>query len=209
SAELAGRLLSQPGEVQKPHLLLSPPGRPHPVPGLFFACATQASFRFLPMRVLAGDIGGTKTSVAIVEIGARGVALRRPERYPRGEFGSLEEILAEFLPDKRDRPPLAGFGIAGPVRGGQAQVTKLPWILREDRLRRKFGFSRVRLVNDFYAAALGLPYVARRRIATLWRGQGEPGGPQALLGAGTGLGQAGPPARAGGCEPIASRGGRA
>src|SRR5262249_9786535 len=161
------------------------------------------------MRVLAGDIGGTKTSVAIVEIGARSVAIRRHERYPSGEFGSLEEILAEFLPDKRDRPQLAGFGIARPVRGGAAQVTKRPWIAGEHRLRRKFGFSRVRLVNAFYAAAPGLPYVARRRIATLWRGQGEPGGPQALLGAGTGLGQAGLVARPGGYEPIPSEGGHA
>src|SRR2546430_11166076 len=85
------------------------------------------------MRVLAGDIGGTKTAMAIAEIGERHLSIRRFERYLSADFGSLEEILEDFLAGERRRPSLAGFGVAGPVRSGRAKVTKLPWIIEERR----------------------------------------------------------------------------
>jgi glucokinase len=161
------------------------------------------------MRVLAGDIGGTKTALAIVEVTKRGPAIRHFSRYPSGEFGSLEEILSRFLRGC-GRPPLAaGFGVAGPVRAGRARVTKLPWIIGERRLEAATGIPRVRLVNDFVAAALAIPHVRGRQIATLRAGQAEPGGPIGLIGAGTGLGQAALCRIGGRYEPVASEGGHA
>ena len=161
------------------------------------------------MKVLAGDIGGTKTSVAFVQVLGRRLKLGAHARYPSGEYASLEDILADFLAREGRPPAVAAFGIAGPVREGRAEVTKLPWIIEEKRLARRLGISRVRLVNDFVAAALGLTRVPSRSIATLSRGEPEPEGPIGLIGAGTGLGQAVLLWVGGRYEPFASEGGHA
>src|SRR5262245_29007365 len=143
------------------------------------------------MRVLAADVGGTKTAVAIIEVDARALSVVRSERYPSGEHGSLEEVLASFLASEKRPPRAAGIGVAGPVEDGRTRVTKLPWRIDERRLRRRFRPMSFRLVNDFVANALGLPYLAPRQIRTLAKGRPEKNGPLALIGAGTGLGQAG------------------
>jgi len=162
------------------------------------------------MRVLAGDIGGTKTSLGIVEIGARRLSLREHERYASRDHESLESVLSEFLRGGFGRISAAAFGVAGPVREGRAFVTKLPWKIQERRLERLLSLpGRVRLVNDFVAAALGLPYLTPRSLAVLSRGRPEPGGPIGLIGAGTGLGQAALLRVRDRYEPAASEGGHA
>ncbi len=161
------------------------------------------------MRVLAGDIGGTKTAMAIIEISGRRLKIRRSRRYPSGKFASLEEIVVAFLRGHGRPPRAAGFGVAGPVRAGRSRVTKLPWVVDERRLAAETGIARVRVVNDFVAAALGIPYLKPRQLATLRAGNPEPGGPIGLIGAGTGLGQAGLAAFAGLYQPLASEGGHA
>jgi glucokinase len=161
------------------------------------------------MRVLAGDIGGTKTALAIVEIVGPRASVRRMSRYPSRQYGSLEEILSLFLRGHGRPPAAAGLGVAGPVRAGKARVTKLPWLIDERRLGAATGIARVRLLNDFVAAALGIPYVGKRGLATLREGEAEPGAPIGLIGAGTGLGQAALSRVAGRYEPLASEGGHA
>jgi glucokinase len=143
------------------------------------------------VRVLAGDIGGTKTAIATIEIARGRCTILREERYPSAEYETLEEILRKFLSSERRRPAAAGFGVAGPVRDGQSRITNLPWRPAVKTLSRTLGIRRVALVNDFGANALGLRYLGPRQVATLWRGRPEKGGPVAILGAGTGLGQAG------------------
>jgi glucokinase len=142
------------------------------------------------VRVLAGDIGGTKTAIATVEVGSSKLRILRERRYPSAGYPGLEEIVEDFLKGGRRLPHAAAFGVAGPVRGGRAKVTKLPWVLDERRLARRLRIPRVRLLNDFAAAALGLPYLRPPQVAALAAGEEEPGGPIAILGAGTGLGQA-------------------
>ena len=159
------------------------------------------------MRVLAADVGGTKTAVAIVEIGDRTLSLIREQRYASAEHADLEEILADFLSRERRPPRLAGLGVAGPVQDGRARITKLPWSIDAKSLSRKFRPMSFGLVNDFVANALGLPYLKPRQLRTLARGRPEPGGPKALIGAGTGLGEAGLLAVAGRYEPVPSEGG--
>ena len=141
------------------------------------------------MRILAGDIGGTKTSLAFFEIGRHGRRLVRTERYPSGAHAGLEEIVEIFL--KGERPPAAaGFGVAGPVRDGAAKLTNLPSRLEQKALQRATGIRRVVLINDFVSNARGLPFLTGRQLATLGRGRSDPAGPIGILGAGTGLGQA-------------------
>jgi len=161
------------------------------------------------MRVLAGDIGGTKTAVAVVEIGGKRLSVGRHGRYPSGDYASLEEILEHFLLPERRRPSVAAFGVAGPVREGRAKVTKLPWTIDERKIAQLTGIGRVRILNDFVAAALGISYLSPRQVLTLAAGRAEPGGPIALIGAGTGLGQAALVSVAGQYEPLASEGGHA
>lgn len=161
------------------------------------------------MRVLAGDIGGTKTALAIVEITGRTLSIRRTRKYPSGRFSSLEEILEDFLGGENRLPRVAGFGVAGPVLRGRAKVTKLPWTIDERRLARATGIRRVRVLNDFVAAALGIPYLAPRQLLLLHAGVEERGGPIALIGAGTGLGQAAAVKLGNRYEPLASEGGHA
>jgi glucokinase len=143
------------------------------------------------VRVLAGDIGGTKTAIATIEVAAGRCRILREERYPSVEYGTLEAILAEFLSSEKNLPAAAGFGVAGPVRNGKSRITNLPWHIDAAKLSRRIGIRRLALVNDFGANARGLRYLGPRQVATLWRGRPEKGGPVAILGAGTGFGQAG------------------
>ncbi|HEX4439928.1 MAG TPA: glucokinase [Thermoanaerobaculia bacterium] len=159
------------------------------------------------MRVLAGDIGGTKTAIATVDIDRDDCRVRRLVRYPSADYPGLEEIVAEFLAGEKTRPRAAGFGVAGPVREGVAKVTKLPWRLDVRTLSRRARIPRVALVNDFQAAAAGIHYLRSRQLATLVPGRGERGATVAILGAGTGLGQAGIVRRGGRAVVVASEGG--
>jgi len=161
------------------------------------------------VRVLAGDIGGTKTAVAIADIGPRRLSLLRTRRYPSASYGSLEEILDDFLKDERRRPAAAGFGVAGPVRDGRSRVTKLPWEIDEKVLARRLRLRCVKVVNDFVAASLGISYLAPRHLAVLVPGLAEQSGPIGVIGAGTGLGQAALIRVAGRYETVASEGGHA
>ena len=158
------------------------------------------------MRILAADVGGTKTAVAILEIDETSLRPVRERRFESASHSGLESILAAFLEGDR-APRAAGIGVAGPVRGGNARVTKLSWTIETRRLERRFPGISFHLVNDFVANALGLPRLSRRGFRTLVPARGEPGGPIALLGAGTGLGEAGMLRVAGRYEPFPSEGG--
>jgi len=153
------------------------------------------------VRILAGDVGGTKTVLAIVQIAGRRCHVERFERYPSAEHAGLGEIVERFLDRERTRPAAAGFGVAGPVRAGRSKITNLPWKLDERRLARESRLRTVALVNDFAANAFGLRFLGPRQLATLVRGRSDPDGPVAILGAGTGLGEAGL-MRSGGVEAV-------
>jgi glucokinase len=142
------------------------------------------------VRVLAGDIGGTKTALAMVDIGPVSLSVERLETYASAVYGGLAEIVEDFLRAERSRPRTAGFGVAGPVREGSARITNLPWRIETRALARRTGVRRVALQNDFVSAAMGLRFLKSTQVATLARGRPERGAPVAILGAGTGLGQA-------------------
>jgi len=93
------------------------------------------------------------------------------------------------------------------VRHGRAKVTKLPWTLDERLLARRLHIGRVRLINDFVAAALGIPRLSPRKSARVVAGRAEPGEPIGVIGAGTGLGQAALVPSGGRWIAVASEGG--
>jgi glucokinase len=156
------------------------------------------------MTVLAGDIGGTNTRLAIYDAIAAGAANGdRPallplfERtYPSAAHASLDVIAEAFLLEATSqigagaKVSSACFGIAGPIENNMCRATNLPWIVDGRELSVRLGIERVTLVNDFYAAALGVTVVGPSDVVLLGGGPPAAQGPIAVLGAGTGLGQA-------------------
>lgn len=144
------------------------------------------------MRVLAGDIGGTKTLLAVLDRQPDGrFRVEYSERYESGRYPSLAPIVRHFLAGEADDGVTrAGFGVAGPVVDGRCRVTNLPWEIDSAALQAELGFSRVALVNDFAAVAHGLGALPPQALEVLQVGERDPEGPIALIGAGTGLGEA-------------------
>ena len=142
------------------------------------------------MRVLAGDIGGTHARLAVVEIDDRQVHLVREARYASGDYPSLAPIVRTFLDAGGDAPSRAAFGVAGPVAGGRVATPNLPWTLDERRLARDIAIPRTRLLNDLDAIARGTARLVASDFVTLQEGTADTDGIVALVGAGTGLGEA-------------------
>jgi glucokinase len=142
--------------------------------------------------LLVGDIGGTKTVLALFEDGEQGPRLVSEAIFPSAEHGSLEEILARFLEERSDaRIETACVGVAGPVIDGKVATTNLPWQLDEGELARAVGARRAKILNDLEAAAYGMLHLGAEERAVLSPGAGAAGrGNAAVIAAGTGLGQA-------------------
>ena len=141
-------------------------------------------------RVLAGDIGGTKTRLAIAEVAATQVTVEREIAYPSQNFSTFEALLEEFLIGV-EVPAHAAFGIAGPVQGRAVRTTNLPWYIEADVLQHRFGFRECTLLNDLESVAYGLPALGADDLLTLQQGRQDARGNAAVIAAGTGLGEAG------------------
>jgi glucokinase len=141
-------------------------------------------------RAVAGDIGGTKTRLAIVRVVGTRVSIEREIIYPSRDFATFETLLADFLTGMQV-PAYAAFGIAGPVRGRAVRTTNLPWYIDADVLQQRFGFQVCTLLNDLESIACGLPALGVEDLSTLQRGDADARGNAAIIAAGTGLGEAG------------------
>src|SRR3954471_24562881 len=143
--------------------------------------------------IIAGDIGGTKTNVALFE--TRGRELGRivvQQSFPSGGYNSLEAILEDFVAaHKPDAVTGACFGVAGPVVRGRVEATNLAWKVSDESLARALNLHSVQLINDLEATAFGLGELSPEQLYTLNEGEADPLGHRALIAAGTGLGMAG------------------
>lgn len=140
--------------------------------------------------LLAGDVGGTKTVLAVFspEHGAQHPIAEA--RFLSGEHSSLPAIVAEFLADVDVEISRASFGVAGPVVAGEATVTNLPWVLTECDLSAALQGVPVRLINDLEAIASYVPFAPAADRYTLNAGSPVENGPLAVIAPGTGLGEA-------------------
>ena len=153
------------------------------------------------MQILVGDIGGTKTELALFD--ARGLIVDR-ERFASRAYPSLATVALEFL---RGRSiDAATFAVAGPVIDGACKATNLPWFMETSSLCAELG-APVALLNDFEGAALGVGALVPDDLVVLAEGERDPLGPIALIGAGTGLGEAVAVPTATGVRVLASEGG--
>ncbi len=141
-------------------------------------------------NVLAGDIGGTKTNLAVFSPQPGLDAPLAQATYPSKDYPSLETLVREFLSTFEGDIRQASFGVAGPVAQGQARITNLPWIMDEEKLANELGLGSVHLLNDLLAFAVAIPFLKDKDLHMLKQGQEAAKGAKALVAPGTGLGEA-------------------
>ncbi len=136
-------------------------------------------------RFLVGDIGGTKTELALI---SDGILFDRTEKFPSKKYDSLETIISKFL--GKDQVDMACFGVAGPVMNGICHTTNLPWLIESAKIAKQFCIPDVFLLNDLTSGAYGISQIAKDKLYTLNQGDLPILGNQALISPGTGLGEA-------------------
>src|SRR5476651_1192598 len=143
--------------------------------------------------LLAGDIGGTKTLLGLLE-----PAAERPRPVVTRSYGTLDHaglpaMIAEFLRDASTASESIGtacFGVAGPVMDEAATLTNVPWRVDAREVAAEFRLRRVDLLNDLQAMAYAVPVLQASEVHVLQEGAAVRGGNLALIAAGTGLGEA-------------------
>lgn len=139
--------------------------------------------------ILAGDIGGTHTRLALFEQTGE-LKIHHELKYISRDFTSLGAVVQAFLKQTKVSVKKACFGIAGPVREGRCQATNLPWVVDVAALSQELGIQAVHLLNDLEANAYGIKALKPEELCVLQKGIPQVGN-QALIAAGTGLGEAG------------------
>lgn len=161
------------------------------------------------MRILAGDIGGTKTLLAIYSGEGKKWTLEREQRYISRDYPNLEEIITAFLQEGKGDVSAACFGIAGPIKEGVAKATNLPWVVNAKNIQKQFKIPNTYLINDLKANAYGIQTLSEKDFYVLNEGKEIEGENRALVSAGTGLGEAPIIFHSGELIPTASEGGHA
>lgn len=141
--------------------------------------------------ILAGDIGGTKTNLALFEEAEGGeLSVKEAQTFSSNDHAGLEAVIIEFLRG-RELPIEAGaFGVAGPVIDGVCRATQLPWVVSRTSLQDALRIADVWVINDLEATAYGVPQLRAEQLVTLNEGRRVHGGNIAVIAAGTGLGEA-------------------
>jgi glucokinase len=140
--------------------------------------------------VLAGDIGGTKTSLALFALDNGKLRPEEQSTFSSKHYAGLEPVLKEFLANKKKPIDGACFGVAGPVLDGKVKTPNLPWIVDGATIARLLKLSAVVLLNDLEAGAYGIFTLESHELSTLNKGEVRRPGNKVLISAGTGLGEA-------------------
>jgi glucokinase len=147
--------------------------------------------------ILAGDVGGTKCNLAAYRVSAGKYQQVAKYRYESRQFYSFESIVTKFLSEipsgtketAAETIEAAGFGVAGPVIDNRVKATNLPWTVDGAALAAQLSTPHIVLLNDLEATAYSLALLSPSEIAILNRGVPAPKATQALIAAGTGLGE--------------------
>jgi glucokinase len=139
--------------------------------------------------LLVGDMGGTKTVLAVFSPESGPHVPLYETTYPSAHYPSLEAIIQEYI--KKVNVPIerACFGVAGPIFGGKARITNISWEIDEASLKAMFGWEKVKLINDLQSVGYAIPVLEPADIHTLNAGVPVVDGPIAVLAPGTGLGE--------------------
>ena len=140
--------------------------------------------------LLVGDIGGTKTDLAVITPEAGPRAQLAFAEFPSASYTGLEAIVREFLGRVALPVTRACFGVAGSVIRGRVKTTNLPWVIEAEALAKAFGLESVRLLNDLEAIAWAVPLLRPVDLVLLNAAAPVTGGALAIIAPGTGLGEA-------------------
>jgi glucokinase len=140
--------------------------------------------------ILAGDIGGTKTTLALFSIEGGKLTPRVKKIFLSKDYPDLESILREFMADKTASVGSTCFGVAGPVIDGKSKTPNLPWVLDVREISRSLGLESVVLINDLEATVYGVLTLNAEHVVVLNEGLPPLEGNMCLIAAGTGLGEA-------------------
>lgn len=138
---------------------------------------------------LVADIGGTNTRIALFDPEKN--ELRALSTYVNREFGQLEDVIARWLDGLAEPAPTqCCIAVAAPPSGDRVRMSNMHWTFSCRELAARFGFTRMRRINDFEAVAYALPHLADGDRSLLYPGHLDHSGRLAAVGAGTGLGGA-------------------
>jgi len=139
--------------------------------------------------LIAGDIGGTKTDLAIFSIDSGPHAPLAQSQFHSADYPSLQAMVVEFLAQVKATVTYGSFDVAGPVIDGRVKTTNLPWVMDEISLARDLNLKSVHLMNDLEAVARAVPVLRAIDLITLNEGQAVTKGTIAVIAPGTGLGE--------------------
>jgi glucokinase len=142
------------------------------------------------VKVLAGDVGGTHARIASVDVDGTDVRVGRYEQYDSRAFPGLAPIALDFVARGDERFDRAAFGVACPVSNGDCVTPNLPWKVSARNIATATGIVATSVINDLHAMAYGVTRMLPADLVPLQQGQPVQHGVIALVGAGTGLGQA-------------------
>jgi glucokinase len=140
--------------------------------------------------LLAGDIGATKTTLAVYEVATEPGSPLRQQTFQNAGYADFDILLQEFLGAKKAVPATVCLGVAGPVMANAVMMTNLNWSIDASRLQARFGFHRVELINDLVATAQGALHLEVPDLHCLNSGNKQKGMAMAVLAPGSGLGEA-------------------
>jgi glucokinase len=139
--------------------------------------------------ILAGDIGGTKTNLALFKLESDHFLPLNEVHYLTANFNSLVEMLFLFMKDLPN-PDAICFGVAGPVIKGYAKLSNIKWEIDSKEISEHFN-KKISLLNDLEATAYGLAMLNEKDITFIYKGKEQVPGNAAVIAPGTGLGEAG------------------
>jgi len=139
--------------------------------------------------LIAGDIGGTKTDLAIYSPESGPHAPLAETEVHSADYPSLQAMVTEFLGRIKMSVDVASFDVAGPVINGQAKTTNLPWVMDETSLAKDLNLKAAHLINDLEAVARAVPALRPEDVVTINKGEAVAKGPIAIIAPGTGLGE--------------------
>ena len=140
--------------------------------------------------VLAGDVGATKTNLALFKMNEGSADVLKEGTYPSQQYKSITEITDDFLKGQ-PHPDTCCIGVAGPVFNGKVQLTNLSWKMDSNEISKHLRLANVYLVNDLEATAYGLAMLTDKDTEVIHKGSDTPSGNAAIIAPGTGLGEAG------------------
>lgn len=139
--------------------------------------------------LIAGDIGGTKTDLAIYSRESGPHAPLAETEVHSADYPSLQAMVTEFLARVKMSVDVASFDVAGPVINGQVKTTNLPWVMDETTLARDLHLKAAHLLNDLEAVARAVPALRAEDVITINKGEPVANGTIAVIAPGTGLGE--------------------